>query len=286
MVGLSTLLDNIGKTEAAVGRPRGWFRGDVDGLRAIAIVLVVAYHVGLPGFGGGFIGVDVFFVISGFLISRNLLREAQSHGGVSLPRFWARRIRRLVPALALVIVTTLVVGRFVFPLFEMADFARQGAAAALYVSNIKFAGQSQSYFGGDVSSSPFLHTWSLGVEEQFYLLWPLLFAAVCWAARGALGRRIVDYRRKALVAVFAVTFVVSFTTNLVLTNHGSTWAFYGLQSRAWEFAVAGLLAALPVPRILRSLSARAPPWRSEVWSRWRRVWCSSDPPPPTRGSGP
>jgi peptidoglycan/LPS O-acetylase OafA/YrhL len=235
---------------------RVWFRGDVDGLRAVAIVLVVGYHVGLAGFGGGFIGVDVFFVISGFLISRNLLREAQGEGRVALAGFWARRVRRLVPALALMIVVTLVVGYFVFPLFEMGTFARQGAAAALYVSNIKFAGQAQSYFGGDISSSPFLHTWSLGVEEQFYLLWPVLFALVCWTARGPLSRRVRNYRRDALIAVFAVTLVVSLTVNVVLTNAGSTWAFYGLQSRAWEFAAAGLLAAVPVPGVLRAVAAR------------------------------
>ena len=235
---------------------RRWFRGDVDGLRAIAIILVVAYHVGMPWFGGGFIGVDVFFVISGFLISRNLLREAQGHERVALGSFWARRIRRLVPALALIIVATLIVGHFVFPLYEMGDFARQGAAAALYVSNIKFAGQAQSYFGGDLSSSPFVHTWSLGVEEQFYLLWPLLFAAVCWTARRPLGRRIRNYRRRSLIAVFALTFVVSLGIDVVLTGQGSTWAFYGLQSRAWEFAAAGLLAALPVPRLLRTVGAR------------------------------
>jgi peptidoglycan/LPS O-acetylase OafA/YrhL len=235
---------------------RQWFRGDVDGLRAIAILLVVAYHVGMPGFGGGFIGVDVFFVISGFLISRNLLREAQGHERVALASFWARRIRRLVPALALMIVATLVVGYFVFPLYEMSDFARQGAAAALYVSNIKFAGQAQSYFGGDINSSPFVHTWSLGVEEQFYLLWPVLFALVCWTARRPLSRRIRNYRRQALIAVFAVTFVVSLGIDLVLTNSGSTWAFYGLQSRAWEFAAAGLLAAIPVPAALRAVGAR------------------------------
>ncbi len=246
----------VGGGGVGVVGPRVWFRGDVDGLRAVAIVLVVGYHVGWAGFGGGFIGVDVFFVISGFLISRNLLREASGAGRVALAGFWARRVRRLVPALALMIVATLVVGYFVFPLFEMPTFARQGAAAALYVSNIKFAGQAQSYFGGDVNSSPFVHTWSLGVEEQFYLLWPVLFALVCWVARGPLSRRVNDFRRKALIGVFAVTLVVSLWIDVVLTRSGSTWAFYGLQSRAWEFAAAGLLAAVTVPDGLRARWAR------------------------------
>ncbi len=248
--------DTTGPRARSTAPAHRWFRGDVDGLRAVAIVLVVAYHAGVPWFGGGFIGVDVFFVISGFLISRNLLRESDGHQRVSLASFWARRIRRLVPALALVIVGTLAVGTFVFPLYQMGDFARQGAAAAFYVSNIKFAGQAQSYFNGDLSSSPFLHTWSLGVEEQFYLLWPLLFALVCWTARKPLSRRIPGFSRKALIAVFAVTFVVSLGIDLVLTHHGSTWAFYGLQSRAWEFAAAGLLAAVEVPAVLRGVGTR------------------------------
>ena len=166
-----------------------WFRGDVDGLRAIAIVLVVAYHAGIPVFRGGFIGVDVFFVISGFLISRNLLRESETSGGVALGRFWARRVRRLVPALALVVAVTLVAGYFILPVFQLNDFAKQGAAATLYVSNILFASQATNYFAADINTSPFLHTWSLGVEEQFYLVWPVLFALVCSVlARGA-GRR-------------------------------------------------------------------------------------------------
>ncbi len=233
-----------------------WFRGDIDGLRAIAIVLVVGYHVGLPFFGGGFIGVDVFFVISGFLISRNLLREAESSARIGLAGFWARRVRRLVPALALVVIATLIIGTFVIARFELASVARQGASASLYVSNVLFAGDAQDYFAADLSSSPFLHTWSLGVEEQFYLVWPLLFGAVCWSQRRRLAGAARQRRRSVLVAVFAGTFALSMATNLMLTSSGSSWAFFGLPSRAWEFAAAGLLAAVPVPDALRSVSAR------------------------------
>ena len=237
-----------GAAEAA----KRWFRGDVDGLRAVAIVLVVAYHAGIPIFRGGFIGVDIFFVISGYLISRNLLRESETNGRVALGRFWARRVRRLVPALALVVAVTLVAGYFILPVFDLTDFAKQGAAATLYVSNVLFAAQARNYFAADITSSPFLHTWSLGVEEQFYLVWPVLFALVCTVvARRAAGRR-----RPVLIAVFAVTFLVSMGLNVMLTNQSSTWAFFGLPSRAWEFAVAGLLAAVPLPALLRSVAAR------------------------------
>ncbi|MGZ4683029.1 MAG: acyltransferase family protein [Acidimicrobiales bacterium] len=243
---------------ASTSEPTGahWFRGDVDGIRAIAIVLVVAYHAGLPLFGGGFIGVDVFFVISGFLISRNLLREGDSQGRISLGRFWARRVRRLVPALALVVAVTLVASYLILPLFQMVDVAKQGAAASLYVSNILFAGQASSYFGGDITASPFLHTWSLGVEEQFYLVWPVIFAVVCWVVTRRRAGGGGQGRRRMLVAVFGATLVGSLALNLVLTAHRSTWAFFGLPARAWEFAVAGLLAAIPVPRLLRRVSAR------------------------------
>jgi len=235
---------------------KAWFRGDIDGLRAIAIVLVVAYHAGIGVFRGGFVGVDVFFVISGFLISRNLLREADSEERIGLTTFWARRIRRLVPALALVIGVTLIAGYLILPLYQLNTFGQQGAAATLYVSNMYFAVQARDYFAADISGSPFLHTWSLGVEEQFYVVWPLVFAAACaWGSRflpGVASRS----RRRVLVTAFSVTLVASFALNVVLARDGSSWAFFGLPARAWEFAVAGLLAALPVPAFLRSVPAR------------------------------
>lgn len=240
------------KTRAA------WFRGDVDGIRAIAIVLVVAYHAGIPHLHGGFIGVDVFFVISGYLITRNLLRERASTNRIAVGRFWARRIRRLVPALALVVAVTLVAAYFIVPLYQLGDVAKQGAAASLYVSNVLFASQANNYFAADISFSPFLHTWSLGVEEQFYLVWPVLFALVAWIAtrrRSGRGPAAAD-RRTLLIVVFGVVFAASMALNVALTNDRSTWAFFGLPARAWEFAVAGLLAAVPVPRALRSVAGR------------------------------
>ena len=245
-----------GEGTAAAGAKRQWFRADVDGLRAIAIVLVVGYHAGINRFGGGFIGVDVFFVISGFLISRNLLREAETTDDIALSGFWARRIRRLVPALGLVVVATLIAGSFILPRFELEDLARQGGAATLYVSNMLFAVDAQDYFAADIAGSPFLHTWSLGVEEQFYVVWPLLFAAVCWWQRRRLAGVAKDRRRVALIVAFAIAFAVSMAINLVLTSRGSAWAFFGLPARAWEFAVAGLLAAVPVPRFLRNVAIR------------------------------
>jgi peptidoglycan/LPS O-acetylase OafA/YrhL len=220
------------------------FRGDIDGLRAVAIVLIVGYHVGLPLFDGGFVGVDVFFVISGFLISRNLLEESDRDGRVALLRFWGRRIRRLVPALAVMIAAVLALAIPILTSLEWQAVASEARAAALYVSNIVFANQTTDYFAQDVGSSLFLHTWSLGVEEQFYVLWPLLVggAAIATARRRSLLRPV-------LISIFAVTLVASFALCVVLTAGGSAHAFFGLPSRAWEFAAAGLLAAVGVPRL-------------------------------------
>ena len=214
----------------------------MDGLRAVAIVLVVAFHVGLAGFSGGFIGVDVFFVISGFLITRGLVAESERQGRPALLRFWARRVRRLVPALGLMLVVVLGLALVVVPFVEWQTVASQARAAALYVSNLAFARQATDYFAPNIDTSLFLHTWSLGVEEQFYLLWPLLVLAVCVVVKDRPAPR-----RAALAVTFGVTFAASLALCIVQTANGSAYAFFGLPARAWEFAAAGLLAIAPVP---------------------------------------
>jgi peptidoglycan/LPS O-acetylase OafA/YrhL len=216
-------------------------------MRAIAILVIVAYHAGLPGFSGGFIGVDIFFVISGFLITRNLLDESSNKNSIVLSRFWARRVRRLVPGLALMTIVTLIASLLVVAPFDMLQISREGASAALYVSNIVFGFKAQNYFAADINKSPFLHTWSLGVEEQFYLVWPfVLYAGLLLSRRtGILIRRLAS-------PMFVIILGASLTANIVLTNRGSSWAFFSLPTRAWEFAVGGLLAAIAV--------RKAPSW--------------------------
>ncbi len=223
----------------------GGFRHDIDGLRALAIVMVVAFHGAIPGFGGGFVGVDVFFVISGYLIQTNLFRELDRDETVRLGAFWARRVRRLAPAMALVTMTTLVLGVVLLSPLEWGNLAKDGLATSFYVSNFKFIFTSQDYFHGGSSVSYFLHTWSLSVEEQFYIVWPLLLVAVSWV-----GRRIGSPRVAARITVLSMLSVASFGLSVVLTARGTPWAFFGLPTRAWEFGVAGLLVASPVHPIL------------------------------------
>jgi peptidoglycan/LPS O-acetylase OafA/YrhL len=213
------------------------FRPDVDGLRAIAILLVVGYHAGVPGLHAGFMGVDVFFVISGFLITTVLVEEMDRTGTVELRRFWARRARRLLPAASVVALCTLLAGMVVLSPLDWASLANEGLAATTYWSNVLFGLRADDYFGTSVQSSPFLHTWSLSVEEQFYLVWPLLLLVILRAGRaaGAQGRRFL------LLALGLVT-VSSLAVSLSLTDQESPWAYFSSASRGWELGAGALLA--------------------------------------------
>src|SRR5215218_2178589 len=162
-------------------------RDDIQGLRALAILFVVAYHSGVPHVSGGFVGVDFFFVLSGFLITQLMLREIATTGTVSLRRFWARRARRIIPASALVLIATmLAVREFISPV-ERKAIGIDALWAALFSGNWRFAQQETDYLASDRNPSPILHYWSLGVEEQFYFIWPLLLVVL--AAIWRLSRR-------------------------------------------------------------------------------------------------
>ena len=145
------------------------FRPDIQGLRGIAVGLVLLFHAGIPGFKGGFVGVDIFFVLSGYLITGNMLREVSSTGRIKFREFYARRIRRLLPASFLVLLVTLIAAALWFPPLLLPGLALDVSSAGLYVSNIDFAIRATDYFSTSVIPSPVLHFWSLGVEEQFYL---------------------------------------------------------------------------------------------------------------------
>lgn len=220
------------------------YRRDIDGLRAVAVTSVVAFHAGLPGVPGGFVGVDVFFVISGFLITRLLLAEAGHSGRIDPVEFFARRARRLLPAFALVAATSLVLGAvFLVPLHnEQIGFARTVSCAALYVANWCFAAKTDGYFERGAETFPFLHTWSLSVEEQFYFVWPALLIALIWMTR----RFALDFRRAVLLAlatIFAASLSFAIVGALAGAAHGASSTFYHTGGRAWELAAGGLLAA-------------------------------------------
>ena len=222
--------------EGTVG---GGFRPDIEGVRALAVVAVVLFHMEVVGFEGGFVGVDVFFVVSGFLITQLLLREMETTGTVSLHDFWARRARRLLPASCLVIVTTVVASRFLLAPSSLRDVGVDAIAAGAFVVNFVFAFRLGDYFNaqlGDVSPSPLLHFWSLAVEEQFYLLWP---ATLVGAAR--LSARFGSVRRTLVVLVCAVG-AASLAASVWLTADRPTWAFYLLPARAVELLAGALLA--------------------------------------------
>jgi peptidoglycan/LPS O-acetylase OafA/YrhL len=230
------------------------FRPDLEGLRAVAVVLVLLYHAQVPGFGGGYIGVDVFFVLSGFLITGLIIRELQGTGRISLTSFYARRARRLLPAAALVLAVTMAVSVVVLPPLRVPDVAGDTIAAALYASNIRFAVQATDYLGSTLPPSPVLHFWSLGVEEQFYLFWPAMLA-ITTGALFARGRSDEGLRRLGLV--LGAVLVLSFATSLWLTEASQAWAFFSLPTRAWELAL-GAILALPVAT--RLVPPRASPW--------------------------
>jgi len=219
---------------------RAPFRPDIEGLRAVAVLLVLAYHARIPGFPGGYIGVDVFYVVSGFLITGLIVRELRATGRVDLLTFYARRARRLLPAALVVIALTVIASAIVLPPLRVPDVVADGAAAALYVSNIRFAAQATDYLQAELDPSPLLHFWSLGVEEQFYLFWPALLLLV--AGRGT------NIRRIGLVV--GIVALLSFALGVVWTDSDAPLAFFLLPARAWELAV-GAALAIGVARLSR-----------------------------------
>jgi peptidoglycan/LPS O-acetylase OafA/YrhL len=244
----------------ASAKQKSYHRPDVQGLRALAVIMVVADHAKV--LTGGFTGVDVFFVISGFVITGLLMRELAQTGRVRFVRFYLRRAMRLLPALAVMsVVTSMLAILFLSPMGTQQQAGATGLAASIWLSNVALYNITTSYFSDSVASNPFLHTWSLGVEEQFYIVFPALLLLGWLCGRRLVGRLRRAYRTDAGLAsgagqagvglASAVIIALSFTLSL-FTSYGwvrgyvpksESFAFYMSVTRAWEFGVGCALAA-------------------------------------------
>lgn len=235
-------------TDASESRRPQWMRLDIQGLRAIAVLLVVTYHSGIP-LPGGFTGVDVFFVISGYVITGLILRQLSSPAGFRMRTFYVRRMRRLIPALALM--TTVVVAVAVFvesPFGPQRTTALTGIGASFFMANFVIYANTGGYFDAPAELNPLLHTWSLSVEEQFYFVFPALML-VFWA----LATRFQRASKVTLLLLLGFAAGVSFVLSLGMgfgwieisgLVNDQSWAFYSSVTRAWEFAVGSLLAVV------------------------------------------
>ena len=210
---------------------------EIQGLRAIAVALVVLFHIWPDLVPGGYVGVDVFFVISGYLITGQLARMAFRDGRIALGDFYVRRIRRLLPAATVVLLATAIGTVYYLPPFRWEDTAQQIAASALYVQNLFLARLSVDYLAAEQAATPVQHYWSLSVEEQFYLIWPLVMIAAIAAAQ-KLSLPLLRVFFVALLAIFAASLAAS----VLLTSAEPAEAYFVTHTRIWELALGGLLA--------------------------------------------
>ena len=229
---MTVAVDRFTPTGDEAGTPPGdrTFRPDVQGMRAVAIFLALVYHAGIPGFSGGYVGIEVFFVISGFVITGLLLREHERRNQTSLLNFYGRRARRIIPAASLVIIVTVVAAYHVLGSLTGHETAVDGQWAALFVANFHFAASETNYLASQRPPSPLQNYWSLAVEEQFYLVYPTIFLVTTRLARK------ISLRTR-LVTVLVAVIVCSFTYSVVFTSVNPASAFFSPLTRAWELAL-------------------------------------------------
>jgi peptidoglycan/LPS O-acetylase OafA/YrhL len=232
-------------------RPGEGYRPHLDGLRAVAVYLVILFHAGAAHFAGGFIGVDVFFVLSGYLVTQLLMRDLESRGAIRFPRFYARRMRRLLPASLVALLVTAVVYSAVASRADTSSAVNAFKAAFLYVANWFFIRRSSDYFAADINNNPVVHFWSLAVEEQFYFLWPILLGGLYAATR-----RFDRYAHRAMQLAVAAGALVSVLWALHLAGYNLNRAYYGTDTRAYQL-LAGALLALSPGLVRRAATRRA-----------------------------
>ncbi|WP_319430436.1 acyltransferase family protein [Mycobacterium sp. RTGN5] len=251
-------------------KPRGAGVPALNGIRGVAVALVLVGHSGIPGVTGGFIGVDVFFVLSGFLITSLLLDEIGRTGKLDLGSFWVRRARRLLPAL-LIMVLAVIAARMVFPPDAVSDLRNDATAAFLWVANWAFVSHETDYFSQGAPPSPLQHTWSLGVEEQYYLIWPVLIAAVAVLLAMIARRRqktptIGAVRRAVLVLAVLGTVGSAAEAILMASDDSLNRVYFGTDTRAQALLIGAAAAALLV-RDWPAIMAGVPLIHSR-WVRW------------------
>lgn len=241
---------SVKRTLALPDRDRVDYHHAIDGLRAVAVLFVVFFHAELPGFTRGYLGVDMFLAISGFLITPRLLRRPGDGHLQPLRQFWAARVRRIIPAVTLVIIVTCIGSAIVLAPQELKSVGIYGLASDLFAVNILAASRGGNYFAGPLRDSPFLQMWSLGLEEQFYLVWPLVLSAVTIVTRRKIKRRTASPDNgRLLLWVLLVSIVGSFLLHAVWSRTLPLWAFYSLPTRMYEFLLGGA-AALFVVKVL------------------------------------
>jgi peptidoglycan/LPS O-acetylase OafA/YrhL len=216
------------------------YRPYLDGLRAVAVYLVVAFHAGLGILSGGFIGVDVFFVLSGFLVTRILMRDLATGSRIRWRSFYSRRVRRILPAALVALLVTALVYSVIASPVEMYDVIGGFRAALFYIANWFFIHQATDYFAANVNSNPVLHFWSLAVEEQFYLVWPLLLGAL-YVVTSRVARR----RWWVVRGVVVAAGVASAIAALHIGSTNLERAYYGTDTRAYQLLAGAALALTP-----------------------------------------
>ena len=244
------------------------FRLDIQGLRTIAVGAVVLFHLWPLRLAGGFVGVDVFFVISGFLITGHLLREVNQTGSIRLGRFWSRRIARLLPDSFLVLLVVAVATFVIVPKDQWTDYFSQIRASALYFENWQLAWDSVDYMAMDSQPTAVQHYWSLSVEEQFYAVWPLLIVLALFVVK----RFAPMYKaHTVLLILLSAVVAASLWYSIVATNRQQSWAYFASFTRVWEFAAGGIVAltaSLVGRQALGSLGAALAGWMGVALIIW------------------